>query len=57
MDVIITGVGEDTDQMIAEVDEDNQDVIRTTEVSTDTEEEEVLDEDGDDDENVNEGTK
>ena len=57
MDVTITGVGEYTDKMIAEVDEYNQYGIRSTGVSTDTEEEEALEEDGDDYGNVVEGTK
>ena len=57
MDVIITVVGEDPNQMIAEVSEDDQDSISTTGVSTDTEEEEAMEEDGDDDDNFSEGTK
>ena len=43
--------------MIAEVDEDYQYGIRITGLSTDTEEEEALDKDGNDDDNVSEGGK
>ena len=57
MNVIITGVGEDPDKMIADVDEDDYYGISTTGVSTDIEEEEALNEDGNDDENFSKGTK
>ena len=43
--------------MIAEVEEDDQYGIRSTGLSTYTEEEEALDEDGDDDDNFSEWTK
>ena len=57
MDVIITGVGEYTDHMKAEVAEDDQYAISTTGVSMYTKEEGALDMDGYDDNNIGEGTK
>ena len=57
MDSIITGVGEDPTRMMAKAAYDDQDGVRTTGATIESEEEESMDEYGYDYENVSEGTK
>ena len=54
---IIIGVGGYPAHMKGTVDDNDQDVVSATGASKDTEEEDALDEDGENDDNLSEGTK